>query len=88
MFTRNVSTHNQNTNATPNAVVRPSGAWFAQPVGAGAYFNPPVPRSIRDTNGDYIYLLARTPTQHSNPRFQGKARVSGGNENLQTTIFA
>jgi hypothetical protein len=87
MFTRDVSRHNVNTTPPPNAIVRPRTGWFSQPTGAGSYFNPPTPRSIRDTNGDYIYMVANSPTEHSNPRFQGTAHVAGGNERLTTTIF-
>ena len=86
MFTRRVR-HNQNTGQEVSTIVRPRGAWFAQPVGAGAYFAPPLARGVMDTNGDFIYLLAPTPTQHSNPRYGGTARVTGGNEHLTTTIF-
>jgi hypothetical protein len=87
MFTRDVSEHNVNTTPPPNAIVRPRTGWFSQPTGAGSYFGPPAPRAILDTNGDYIYLLASSPTQHSNPRYQGSRNVEGGNTNLQTTIF-
>lgn len=87
MFTRSVE-HNGRTQVAPNAIVRPRTGWFSNPVNSGYYFNPPTPVGIRDTNGDYVYLLANTPTQHSNPRYQGKARVTGDNEHLTTTIFS
>lgn len=76
--------HNQATQFAPNAVARnyPSSL-FADPV--GAVFSPPLPRGIRDTNGDFIYILANSPTQHSNPRYGGTRYV---NQRLTTTIFA
>lgn len=80
-------THNQNTDA-PNAVFRhPDPAWFTNRRSSGsAHFAPPKPVGIRDTNGDYITLLAPTPESGmSNPRTAGKNRIV--QQQLTTTIF-